>query len=639
MPSQILRVSLVPWAPGLRDQSIASFGDPGKSAATMFNVTPHPAGYTTRRGGYRITKKCDTNTTRVAGIFGGRFSGRTGDDFFVVSTDKNVAGDVYQEHVIYSQFVDTAGFNIKSDGSFGSVSGTVPDYLVTGNTLFIANPNRSVISYNKAAGVSFEEYIPSCSFLSFYKTRLFCANLKDDADKIAYSIAGDPRAFVGTYLRHDVQQRVDAAGIPTETMEEARLRDRFQRSLESVSFSISDRSDQVVTGLSDGFYGDLYAFTGRTINRIRVLGDALPQREVISQSVGCSGNQTIKSVGNDLVWISEKGVHSLMTTQKYGDVESSFLSAPIQRLWDRINPKNMERACAVYSPKDELYLLAIDTGQAASLSVAGDGPMILVLHVPSGRWSVWDIPATAMTVSSYAGIYGANVIVGGEIDGLVQVGILGTADSFDVIDEPTNALPPVEGGGTIFTKTAFESLQETEWINAGDAGVKKNWRGVTVYFRSGADSLATLYWQGDSLVNKWNMGTQATRASTYRSSGITFHLNPGGEAPTLSDSEDLSASNPEQYGIPLGDSNTAMRKAYIPLAVSCNAIKFWIQTTAGHPFELFGIDVHYIPESSRTREIVEGTGTERTIAISAGGGLARTGTVDIGAGDGVTISD
>lgn len=574
----------------------------------MLNVLPHQAGYTTRRGGYRITRKCDDYTTRIAGVFGGRFTGRTGDDFIVISEDKLNGGDSYQEHTLYSQF-DRVGVSMTSDGAFGMVVGTVPDYAVAGTTLFIANTNRPVISYTKAGTVTFEEKIPQCSYIAMHKTRMWCGNLKDSADSIWYSMVGDYRGFL--------DPRPDAEPYQGETREHFDSRQR-----ESQRFSLSDRSDQVVTGLSDSFYGDIYAFTTRSINRCRVDGQNFLARDIVSQAIGCSGNQTIRSVGNDLIWISEKGVHSLITTQKFGDVEESFLSLPIQRLWDRINPENMQLAQAVYVPKQELYLLAIDTGQASSLSIAGNGPTILCLHVPSGRWSVWDIPATALTTSNYEGHYGANVIAGAMIGAQGTVGVLGTMDSFDLITDVPADHPPT------FTPTAFTSVVETEWINANDPVVKKNWRGVTIYFRSGADAVAKLYWQSDSPQYATAGETEKYRHPT---AGLPFHLNPGAGMPTLDDANETPMPSPFQWGMRLGDSNTAPKKAFIPLSVSSNSIKIWIESDSGHPFDLFGIDVHYIPESSRPREVSE-TGTERTLAIASSQSMAKVGT-RIGAGD------
>src|SRR5690606_15198041 len=162
-----------------------------------------------------------------------------------------------------------------------------------------------------------------------------------------------------------------------------------------------------ITGLSKPFLDDVYAFTAESINRVRVAGSADITVQTVNSSVGCIAHQSIRQVGNDLFFVSERGVHSLLATERYGDVEQEFLSAPIQRIWNRINPERLRQAWATYWKQRDLYILCIPARGTRGLQSSGnpavtwyglDQNFMLVLHVSSRRWALWDFPGTAIAM-------------------------------------------------------------------------------------------------------------------------------------------------------------------------------------------------------------------------------------------------
>lgn len=98
-----------------------------------------------------------------------------------------------------------------------------------------------------------------------------------------------------------------------------------------IDFDIGDNDPEGITAIFPTFQGDLYVAKKTKLYRVRGL---IPFHSIekISDSIGCLSNEAVAAVDqSDVVWISEKGIHSLVTTDKYGDVEQTFLSKDIQK--------------------------------------------------------------------------------------------------------------------------------------------------------------------------------------------------------------------------------------------------------------------------------------------------------------------
>lgn len=162
----------------------------------------------------------------------------------------------------------------------------------------------------------------------------------------------------------------------------------------AVSFSVSADDQDAVTGMSRTFLGDLYVFKRKSLHRVvgtlyndinAQLGAFPFSIQTISRTIGCGSHRTIEQVGNDLYWMSEKGVHSLQATQKYGDVEQAYLSFPLADLFENINKKRLDVSQALYMPRLGMYLLGIPQCDCPFMS------KLLAYSVASKRWQVWDI--------------------------------------------------------------------------------------------------------------------------------------------------------------------------------------------------------------------------------------------------------
>ena len=158
-------------------------------------------------------------------------------------------------------------------------------------------------------------------------------------------------------------------------------------------------------GLGPSFHGQLIIY--KTTGIYRLVGDNPGNfvMEEITKSIGGASHHSIQNVGNDQYFVSPYGVHSLLTTQKFGDYEESFLSHDIRNVWNEsINPAYLRFAWGYNNePLDRYELLVsvkVDQGTSGVLP-----NRVLSLHYgvqdelhPVGRWSVKKIRGGSATM-------------------------------------------------------------------------------------------------------------------------------------------------------------------------------------------------------------------------------------------------
>ncbi len=184
---------------------------------------------------------------------------------------------------------------------------------------------------------------------------------------------------------------------------------------------------QRIMGIAPSYHGDLIIYKTKGIYRIQGTG---PSSFVLNQihagDVGCASHLTIKNVGNDQLFMSEVGVHSLLTTQKYGDIERTYMSWGVRDFWDqKVNKEALFRARAVNNRKFDRYELMVPTYAGTN-----DGNVLdrtLVLHYalqkeafPNGAWSMKSIEGAAFAMLRRAGQPEYRAYVGGT-DGFMNL--------------------------------------------------------------------------------------------------------------------------------------------------------------------------------------------------------------------------
>jgi hypothetical protein len=133
----------------------------------------------------------------------------------------------------------------------------------------------------------------------------------------------------------------------------------------AIDISPNDGDPEGITAIFPTFNGDLFVAKRTKLYRIRGI---IPDYSIekVSDSIGCIGHQAVAAVDqSDIIFVSERGIHSLAATDKYGDYEQSFISADIQ---DTFNDVWERRGYikASYLNNENLIAFAVTEGTGAT---------------------------------------------------------------------------------------------------------------------------------------------------------------------------------------------------------------------------------------------------------------------------------
>ena len=337
MPSRNLVTIVHPALGGLDVSTDPSVLDPNFLTAAD-NVEYLEAGQRRKRLG--------TIQYSVSSSHAGTFNS-TGGVMISSATNVRALSDVWiytSLNVQRQRYASVAGASIfKSNGqgiwepltvssSFGSNSNLKTYITMAGSRAVISDGIAAPVAYNPTTTTL--EY-PSTGALttfpvfedaSYHISRMFFTGLSSAVDRVSYSGASNIFDTTGT----------DSGNL---------------------DFAVGD-GDRVI-GLSKPFYGNLYIFKGPHYGSIHELSGQTPLTFATKQVA--SGTPAVSHGGiittpTDIYWISQFGVHSLQTTVKFGNVESAFLSLPIQKLWrtNVIKRTDLENARGFWDPKNSI---------------------------------------------------------------------------------------------------------------------------------------------------------------------------------------------------------------------------------------------------------------------------------------------
>lgn len=152
------------------------------------------------------------------------------------------------------------------------------------------------------------------------------------------------------------------------------------------SFDLDAIGDpQGVTGLCV-FQDRLYVFMRRAIYEVTIsdpasVADSLFIKPITTE-IGCVSHATIKVVGNDVVYASDRGILTLRSTDKAIESEYNFLSRDIQRAWNEsINHSLLNQAWATIDEQESQYYISLPSSGATT------NDLFFCLNLESGGWS------------------------------------------------------------------------------------------------------------------------------------------------------------------------------------------------------------------------------------------------------------
>jgi hypothetical protein len=153
------------------------------------------------------------------------------------------------------------------------------------------------------------------------------------------------------------------------------------------------------------FRGDLYVAKKTKLYRVAGHSPETMQIIKISDSIGCMSHNSVANIDTeDVYWVSEKGIHSLRTTDSYGDVSSAYISTDIQKTFnDDIDRSSLANCQAAYLPTINSVAFAFqeDTSLNRVLTDTSSNNAIYLYNVVGKWWYRWpDLSCTSIWSAS-----------------------------------------------------------------------------------------------------------------------------------------------------------------------------------------------------------------------------------------------
>lgn len=196
---------------------------------------------------------------------------------------------------------------------------------------------------------------PKASVLGVWQGRLFCNN-PQDLDRLYYSETYD----------HEKWNGAGDSG--------------------AIELGVGDGNQSGITAITDPLKGDLYIGKADRIYRIPggINDPAFWAPTLISSSIGIIGPNAFALIDqDDLVFASNKGLHSMATTANYGDVQSTYISYDVQDEFFATATTEI-----AYHPDISSVAMNIQLK-----SQANPDTKLYLYNFRFKQWNVWSFPA------------------------------------------------------------------------------------------------------------------------------------------------------------------------------------------------------------------------------------------------------
>ncbi len=335
----------------------------------------------------------------------------------------------------------------KKTGSADLVSGfEMVSFEVMNEDLIIAFNNATTPKkWNNQTGTEWEDLAgspPNFSFCRSHANRLFAAGVDANKDRLYYSATDDHEDWAGA----------DAGAI-----------DIFP----------GDGDPEGITAIFPSIKGALFVAKRNRLYRVNTgaIDPADWTVDEVSRGIGCIGHNTVAAVGqDDVLFMSDRGVHSLSATDQFGDFSSVFISKDIQKDFISWNNGRYKSIWAAFIPTLNSVAFAI-TPDGASTNTE-----IHLFNIDDKQWYRF----TGVTAESLwrAKIDNADTLMIGNLEG--RISTLST----NTFNDNGNAIPFIVKTGTIYPDSSPISVK----------GFKK----VSLFYRPKGDYTLTARFKIDN---------------------------------------------------------------------------------------------------------------------------------------------
>lgn len=299
--------------------------------------------------GHKLVSRASSGTTRTL-VLTTAFLGVTGDTIVIENaTDKT----------------GTAG------QAPGAYNGTYTVNTVTTSTLTNDTITYTALtSATEAAGadttLTVDGIAPQASMLQTHLGRIWC-NDKTNPDRLHFSSTSNHEEWLG----------VGDSG--------------------ALYIGVGDGDPYGITAIFPSFQGDLFVAKRTKLYRITGFTPEDFQITQVSNGIGCVSHMAVCAVDqNDMVYVSDKGIHSLTTSANYGDYTGAFLSEDIQRTFNDTIDHTLLPYCRA------AYLSSINSvAFAFSGRGATSNDSLYLINYPRKQWYAWpNLSCTSLIVAN-----------------------------------------------------------------------------------------------------------------------------------------------------------------------------------------------------------------------------------------------
>lgn len=161
----------------------------------------------------------------------------------------------------------------------------------------------------------------------------------------------------------------------------------------SMYIGLGDGDPEGIKAISPPLKGNIFISKARTLYRLDGL---YPEEYIVSKvstGIGFASHKSAAGIDmDDVIFASDKGIHSLATTNNYGDFSGTFVSAKIQNAYNSFTASRAKYNNGLYLAKQNTYYVNVAAESASQQD------SIYLYNTQFKEWSKWpDISASVIS--------------------------------------------------------------------------------------------------------------------------------------------------------------------------------------------------------------------------------------------------
>lgn len=173
----------------------------------------------------------------------------------------------------------------------------------------------------------------------------------------------------------------------------------------ALDIGVGDGDPEGITAIYPTFKGELFVAKRTKLYRVSGYSPETFSVNLVSNGIGCVSHNSIALIDqDDMVFVSEKGVHSITATSSFGDFNAAFISSDIQRTFiENFTRARLKYVKAAYNPEINSVAFCFTDMNLADITNTNlrVNNCVWLFNVQYKSWYRWpDIPCQSLIVST-----------------------------------------------------------------------------------------------------------------------------------------------------------------------------------------------------------------------------------------------